>query len=201
MISRGISSGRRALLRPASRSSTSMTSPSFNTCEGFVQVLCKGPFWCATSFGIWARLSSVKWAARKTSSRRPAPWAGVIWNVFSGTLFSFQPEMKAQAEDDAQDAEELGHGQAEKRRPPPEEEGVVRMIAPEVLGEEPDEGIVDDIKRKNLAVKGPAPQDHEEDEEVEEIQAGFEKLDGVDRLAQRKAREGLGVLTLEEETA
>ena len=47
-------------------------------------------------------------------------------NVFSDTLFFFQPEMEEKTEDHTEDTEELRDGQAEKRRPTADEESWVR---------------------------------------------------------------------------
>jgi hypothetical protein len=65
----------------------------------------------------------------------------VIWNFFSGTLFSFQPEMEKKTGAQTEDAEELGHSQAEKGRSAVDEESALRMVSPEVFGEETNDGI------------------------------------------------------------
>src|SRR4030042_2086983 len=199
MISRGISSGRRALFRLTSRSSTSTTSPSFHLWEGFVQVLFRRTFRSVMSLWIWARLSSERWAERKTSSRRPSPWERVIWNVFSGTLFSFQPEMEKKTGADTEDTEELRGGQTEKGRSAADEESALRMVSPEVFREEAEEGIVHDIKGKDLAVEGSAPEGQEEHQEIEKVESGFEELDWVKRFSEREAGEVMGVLALEDD--
>ena len=74
------------------------------------------------------------------------------------------------------------------------------MVSSEVLGEEADEGIVHDIKGEDLAVEGPAPQDYEEDEEIEKVEAGFEELDGVESFAEREPGEVMGVLALKDDS-
>ena len=70
--------------------------------------------------------------------------------------------------------------------------GLVRMVAAEVLGEEPDDRVVDDVDGEDLAVERLLLQEEEEDGEIEEIEDGLVELDRMERRVEGDARSGRG---------
>jgi len=112
-------------------------------------------------------------------------------------LAFFHHDRKKGPGGDPEDAVDLGIGQAEERRRALDEKGLVRVVTPEVLGDETDDGIVDDVERKDLTVVAFSFQDKIEDDEVEEVEDRLVKLDRMEGHVKRNTGRVMGVSVLE----
>src|SRR5512142_3078844 len=145
----------------------------------------------------WARLNPSILSARKTSSRMFFPISGPTTRSAVGTLTTPQDDEEGRPADEPEHAEELRVAQAGEGRRAPDEVNVVAVVAPEILGDEADDRIIEDVEGEDLAVEFLFLQDDEEDGEIQEIEGGLVKLDRVERRAELDPRELAGVLVVE----
>src|SRR5512136_3036412 len=123
----------------------------------------------------WARDRPSILSARKTSSLTRLPASGPTTKSARGTAATPHDDEEDDAADEPHDARELGQGQAGEGRGAADEVDLVRMIAAEVFGEEPDDRVIDDVEAEDLAVELLPLQDEEEHAEIEEVQDGLVK--------------------------
>jgi hypothetical protein len=85
------------------------------------------------------------------------------------TAAALEDPVEEDAGDEAEEAEELGIGDAEQGRGSLEQKGPFGVIAAEELGEVPDDRVVDDVDGEHLSVERLAPEEDGEEGEVEEV--------------------------------